>query len=212
MFAARNALMTADSLVKRSYSHTFSGSTKPSEMFDVFYNAGAGATSVASGVLREGNSTASNATYITNTVWGVEMATDTYSSGVVNADLVTTDRAIGPSMSNADGSMAVFAYVRGNSSAAGIQTFKGGVRTGRATLGGLYSTNPGDVIELVSTESGGIYTYTVWKNGSATALAWTDSTGIIDAPVRWPGGAFVHIYLGAQYASPGISGYSAADT
>lgn len=52
--------------------------------------------------------------------------------------------------------------------------------------------------------------YTVYKNGSATALTWTDSTSVIGTPGRHPGGVFRHAYSGGQFTSPGIHAYAAA--
>lgn len=197
---------------KKSFSYTFSGTTKPAGIIDVALNSGASnTTTVASGIIREGSSTATNGTYYTLAIWGVMMNTSYYTSSVTNGLLANSDRAMGPAMSDATGTNVVFATVRGNSGNTTIATSISGVVTTQATSGSIFSNSSSDVIGLVPTVSGGIYTYTLYKNGVATALAWTDSTNIIGTPGRYPGGAFRHLFSSGQYSSPGIRAYAAAD-
>lgn len=197
---------------KKTFSYTFSGTTKPAEIIDVALNAGASnTTTVASGIIREGSSTATNGTYYTLSIWGVLMNTSYYTSAVTNGLIQNSDRAMGPAMSDATGANVVFATIRGNSGNSVISTGIGGTVTSRASSSTVFSNSTSDVITLVPTVSGGIYTYTVYKNGTATALTWTDSGSVIGVPGRYPGGVFRHVYSSSQFLSPGIRAYAAAD-
>lgn len=197
---------------KKAYSFTFSGTTKPAGIIDVALNSGASnTTTVASGIIREGNSTAVNGTYYTLSIWGVLMNSSYYKSSVTNGLIANTDRAMGPAMSNATGTTVVYAVIRGNSGSSTIATAIGGTITIQSTTTTVFSNASTDVISLVPTISGGIYTYTVHKNGTATSLTWTDSTNIIGIPGKYPGGVFRHVYSSGQFLSPGIRAYAAND-
>jgi hypothetical protein len=196
---------------KKSYNYTFSGTTKPAGIIDVAINAGAGTTSVSGGIIREGNSTASNGTYHTASIWGNVMNTSYYTVSATNGALSTTNRGFGPGMSDSAGTKIVYVIVCSNTSAATIQTFVSGTVTTQASLAGLYATTSTDIITLVPTVSAGLYTYTVYKNGSVTALTWTDSSSVVGLPGRYPCGVFKHIYSSGQFTSPGIRAYAAAD-
>jgi|GEM_PF-3158407 len=195
---------------KQSYSYTFSGTTKPPEIIDVALNSGAGIpTTVSGGVIREPNSATSNNTYYTAAIWGVQMGTNYYSSSVKNGNLNATNRYIGAGMSNADGSVVVFCRVPAQAGyAANIMTAIGGVITSQASQN--VSVGSSQVIDLIPTISGGVYTYTLYVNG-ASKFSWTDSSGVIGAPGKYPCGIFGHIYSSGQYGSPGISAYATAD-
>ncbi len=207
MFFARTTMMGAP---KKTMSFTFSGTTKPAGLTDIALTTGAGGTTVASGILREGNSSTSNGTYFTLTQWGFQMETPIYISTVTNGGLSSTDRGIGAAMSDATGSKVIYCLFHGNSQPAAIETHISGVRASRATLSGNFIA-AGNTISLVPSVSGGIYTYTVHKNGSPIALSWTDSGGLIGTPGPYPGAVFKHIYSGGQFGSPGVSGYNVAD-
>lgn len=217
MLAARNAMITPNAgVLKQSYSYAFSGTTKPASIIDVALNANASnVTTVASGVIREGNNAGTtNGFYYTLSLWGVQMATNYYTSSVTNGLLQNTDRAVGPAMSDATGSKVIFTSHPGTSGNATIITVIGGVMTTRFTSSSATyrSSSSTDVLAIIPSVSGGIWTYQAYKNGSALAgMSWTDSLNEFGTPGVYPGGVFRHTYSVGQYGSPGIKAYAAAD-
>lgn len=199
---------------KQLFSMVFSGTIKPSGIIDIPLTTGASnATTMSSGILREGNSIASNGSYYTLSLWGVETSTDFYTSSVTNGLIASTDRAMGPALSNSDGSKVICSLHTGNAGSSTITTFIGGVMTHRftSTSATFRSSSSTDVMTLVPSVSGGVWTYTVYKNGTALAMSWTDTAGDFGAPGKYPSGMFRHTYSTGQYVSPGIRAYSAAD-
>lgn len=185
--------------------------TKPAGIVDVAITVGAGASTVAANVLTESNSSASNGSYFSAAVFPDQMATNLYVPRIRNAYRNTSDRGIGCGMSNASGTSIVYFIMAGNSTAATIQTWAGGTRTNQASLGGLFSTSSADMLSLVPAVESGHYRYTVYKNGSATALTWLDSTDVIGVPGKYPCGTFRHSYSSGQFVSQGIGALYAAD-
>jgi len=211
MFAARNVMFTAG-VAKKSYSYTFSGTTKPAAIIDIAINTGAGATTVSGGVIREGNSTAKDGTYHTASIWGVRMGTSYYRSIVTSGNLNSTNRLIGVGMSDATGQNIVYCVVPSQNAgytSAIITRIAGGARMNRSTSTSTY-VNGTQTVALVPTISAGIYTYTVYVNNVAK-FSWTDNNSAFGTPGKYPCGIFGHIYSSAQYVSPGISAYAAAD-
>lgn len=204
--------MFTEQVLKKSYSYTFSGTTKPASIIDVAVDTGAGTTTVSGGVIREGNSKTTNATYFTASIWGVQMGTNYYSSTVNSGNLNSTNRFVGVGMSDATGDNIIFCAVpsqNGGYTSIISTRIAGGARTTRATSTSTYVSGT-QTVALIPTISAGVYTYTVYVN-NVSKFSWTDSGGVFGVPGKYPCGMFGHIYSSAQYGSPGISAYAAAD-
>lgn len=92
-------------------------------------------------------------------------------------------------------------------SACQIQTKVGTVLTSRATAD--VTSVAGDRIGcLVSVNSSGQRVYTVFKNGVAQALTWTDTTNVI-TPGPWCGPAFGAQWSSGYFGSMGATGFMA---
>lgn len=203
------------SVTKRSVGLTFAASTVPPSTVVVPLNAGAPTTVAvdSSGRMQEGNSGTSGSPFLTATLWGEVMNTDFYDSSVQNANVATTDRAIGAGLSNSDGTRIIFFFMAGNTNAARIQTLIGGVLADRGTSAAVYSASGADILTLRPAIAGADIVWTVYKGGVPTAVTWTDTNGATFGwPGRYPCGIFRHFYQGGtQYKSPGIRSWSAND-
>lgn len=184
----------------------------PSGTVSVALNSGAGSVQASSNTLQEGNSAASNSGYYTAAVLPEAMATDVFSVEATVGALsgAAGDRGVGPGVFSADGSVGVMTFVPASSGTAYIHSRSGGAFTQRASLGSQ-TANTGALIKLVPTVSAGVVTWTVWLNGVATSLTWTDSGHLVDLPGRHPAAVFRHQYNFAQYPSRGVSALTAAD-
>lgn len=211
MFGLARRGTIATSRLKGKSIEYLSFPSKPAGIVDVAMTAGAGASLVSSNVLTEGNSSASGGTYFSAAVFPDEMNTSLYAPRVRNANRAVSDRGIGCGMSNSSGTSIVYFIMSGNSVAATIQTWVGGTRTNQVSQGSLFSSSNADWLSLVPSIESGHYRYTVYKNGSATALTWLDSTDVIGIPGKYPCATFRHSYSGGQFASPGITSLTAAD-
>lgn len=214
MFAARNTLFArtaVDGLT--SFSFSPSGTTKPPGIVDVLMTAGAGASIVTSSTFVEGTSSNSNGGYNSALVMPEQMASSIFSVTVTVGALGTAanNRAVGPGIFSADGTVGVFARLASLSSTATLNTWSGGTETARSTLGSQRA-NTGDTITLTVEVSGGVATWTVTKNGSAlgSGLSWTDSSHLIDLPGNHPAIAFRHQYSASHFISRGVTTISAA--
>lgn len=210
MGLSRRGAIAASRLKGKSITYA-SFPTKPVGIVDVAITSGAGVSGVASNVLTETNSTAVNGQYFSAAVFPDEMATNLYVPRVRNANRNSSDRGIGCGMSNNTGNRIVYFIMSSNSTAATIQTWVGGTRTVQVSLGGLFSTSASDWLSLVPSIDSGFYRYTVNKNGSATALTWLDSAGVIGTPGRFPAAAFRHSYSSGQFVSQGIAALEVMD-
>lgn len=207
-------VVAAAKAVGISVSLTFSGTTKPAAFVDVGLGANAPtSTTMSGGILKENAPAAVDGTYYTITIWGDQMGTTFYSSEVTNgASGPSSDRGIGPGMANAAGTLALFAIVFANTTAARLFFWNGTTLTQVGTTQATFSSSGTDTLKLVPSLSAGVWTYTLWKNGVATTVAWTDSSAQFSPPPKYPCGAFRRIRsAGAAYPSPGIKAYAAVD-
>lgn len=206
---------TSDGLASLDYP-SFAASTLPTGLIAVpmsganTFASGTSITVSATGVMREPNSANVNAAYYSTGVFAEQMASGLYSVTVGNAALVNNSQGIGAGMSNADGSIQVFVIVCTNTTSARIYTWVAGVLTQVGTTSSTVSSSASDKLALVPSLSGGIYTYTLYKNGAPTACVFTDSSAVIGVPGRHPVAAFKRTYSSGQAASPGIKSLSAA--
>lgn len=206
--ARRGALAASGASPKKTISYTFT--SKPAGTLDVAIDANAGASAINSNALREGASGTAGQYYLSAAVMPDVMST-LYSTTVTNAAQSTSRRGMGPGCFSADGTKGVFAILKGNTGAAAIYSWVGGAYAVQANQSGLYSTASTDQIALVPSVSAGVITWTVVKNGTPTALTWTDSGHLVDLPGTHPAACFLHEYSGYQFYSPGISALAAAD-
>lgn len=212
---AASAVVAASGLSSMSYA-SFTASTKPTGVVDAQFSGsltfatGLSITVDSSSRLVEPNSGTTNGTYLSGAIFPEVMADGLYQVTVTNALISNSDRGIGPGMCNSDGSVAVFAIICGNTTPARMYSYVGGTLTQQGTTASTYSTSNTDLLKLVPSLSGGIYTWTLYKNGTATACTWTDSAGLVGAPPKHPTACFRHVYSSGQSASPGIKAISAA--
>lgn len=115
----------------------------------------------------------------------------------------STDRGYGPGYSNGDGSIAVFATCF-QSGSGRLFTAIGGTITQRSTGSTATSATGTDVIDIRYAVSGSDIVYTVYKNGTATNLTWTDTdAAIVGIPGRYPIDVLRSIRTaGTNYQSP----------
>lgn len=121
-----------------------------------------------------------------------------------------TDGAGGDGITN-----LVWLRVRGQSLAPVIGTKSGlivaGAGTDRAS-GSNALVAPGDTISLEISESGGIYTYTGFKNENPTPLCvWTDSTAAFGVPGKAWGCGGQGVFSGSWFPSLGVAAMACAD-
>lgn len=188
--------------------------TKPGGL-DVLQTAGAGAATVASNTLTEGNSSTSTGGYNSAFVFPEDMAITTTISVTVTVGalgVAANNRAVGPGVFSADGTKGVFVRFASASSTASLITWLAGAETSRTTS--TQVANTGDTVTLTGTLSGGVWTWTVKKNGGAdiAALTWADSSHLADLPGTRPAAAFRHQFSASQFPSRGISALTAAAT
>lgn len=199
--------LSATSTLTESF--TFSGSTKPSGIIDSSSNGTVSLTTsiVVSGNLIEGTSTpTTNGTWYGVALWPDPSVTVLQTCSVIvgNQHVTLTNPASGVAVgfdsSGTNGVIAVMAT--GTTTGAQIITKVGStwtVRTSTAT-----SAATGDVLKLVTTVSTGIYTYTLYQNGTSI-ISWTDSGSVI-TPAKYWGAGFLHIRTGGmEQSSHGVS-------
>lgn len=196
---------------KRTVSYPSPFAALPAKGFDVAMTSGAGATAITSSALRESGSIVSDGTYYSAFVFPEVMHTGVFSVTCGNAALQTSDRGIGAGVFSGDGTKGVFFIMCGNSVSCRIKTYLSGTISDQGTFANTFSTSGSDLLQLRPSLSSGVYTWTVYKNGSATACTWTDSSHVIDLPGRRFGACFRHNYSNGQFSSPGIKSMAAAD-
>lgn len=130
---------------------------------------------------------------------------------VGSLDSAANNRAVGPGIFSPDGSSGIYVRFASASSTASLITWNGTVETTRTSLGSQVA-NTGDTITLTGTLSGGVWTWTVKKNGGADigSLTWADSGHAIDLPGSKVGVAFRHQYSGSNFYSRGVTNITAA--
>ncbi len=186
--------------------------TVPAGTVNVALNNGAGAVQASSNTLQEGSCTASNATYRSAAVLPDSMATDLFWVEVKVGALsgAAGDRNVGAGVFSADGTKGVVTLWPASSNTATIYSWAGGTLTQQASLGSQVA-NTDALIRLVPSVSGGVVTWTVYLNGTPTALTWTDSSHVVDLPGRHPAAGFRRAYNFGQYPSRGVAALTAAD-
>lgn len=186
--------------------------TVPAGTVNVAITSGAGAVQASSNTLQEGNCLASNGPYYSAAVLPDSMATDLFSVEVTVGALsgAASDRGVGAGVFSADGTVGVATIWQASSSTAVIRSWSGGSFTTQASLGSQ-TANAGALIKLVPSVSAGVVTWTVYLNGVATSLTWTDSAHLVDLPGRHPAAMFRRAYNFGQYPSRGVAALTAAD-
>ena len=184
----------------------------PAGTVNVALDNGAGAVRSSSNTLQEGNCSASNSTYRSAAVLPDSMATDLFWVEVKVGALsgAAGDRNVGAGIFSADGTKGVVTLWPASSNTATIYSWAGGTLTQQASLGSQVA-NTGALIRLVPSVSGGVVTWTVYLNGTPTALTWTDSSHVVDLPGRHPAAGFRRAYNAGQYPSRGVAALTAAD-
>ncbi|WP_319456855.1 MULTISPECIES: GH39 family glycosyl hydrolase [unclassified Mycobacterium] len=206
--AAASGAGSVATALKIAATYVFTGSTKPTTLFTTFASSSFGGDySVSSGVanISAGPSTGAGV-FFTGGIYKTPMIGPTHYSEVQwQGDGSSTDRGNGVAVaSNAAGSACVLATGRSwaGSTATQIFTLAGGTLTSRASGTTTWTTN--DKMRIVVTESGGVYTYTVFKNGTTTGISWTDS-GAAHTPGNYCGFALQGITSGGiTYTPSGI--------
>lgn len=187
-------------------------SGKPGGMVDVALTAGAGPTVVTSNTLREGNSTASNGGYNSVAIMPDSMAIATSISITVTVgslSVVANNRSVGPGIFSADGSRGIYLRFASQSATATLNTWVSGTGETPQKTSTQVAT-AGDTLTLTGTLSGGVWTWTVKKNGTdIPAFTWSDSAHVIDLPGVKPGIAFRHQYAAGQAPSRGVTNITA---
>lgn len=188
--------------------------TVPTGTVNVACTVGAGVVAATSGALREGNSTGGNGTYISLAVLPDDMGLDDFSTTVTNAGLdSSSDRGAGGGNASADGTVAVFAVLSGTGKgvAGQIYTWVGGMLTGQASQSSVTWVKNNTIELRPAVDADDVVTWTLYKNGVATALTWTDEDHLVDLPGSHPALGFRHQYSSGQYSGPGISALVAQD-
>lgn len=186
-----------------SASYTF-GSVMPTE-----FSAFGDGFNVSGGVVQEKASPNAYGYYYSGGVYRTPMGSPLHSAKVTMAlEAASTDRGagvvVGADSPTCNSAVLVIGSVWDSPSATRIFSKVGAAYVEQATDGTRWTN--GDQMECrVTRSSGGIYTYTVFKNGSATGLAWTDS-GRVVIPGRYSGFGFRHAYTIFQWYSQGIKG------
>jgi len=202
------ASFTGNTPISVSYSAPFA--SVPTGMVTV-RSAGSGNIGLNGSNLREGTAGASAFTYHIGILADV-LGSSKFFTEVGAAGTNGTDRGIGAGASNDDGSLMVFCYAIGNGGAAAIYTKIGSTWTSRATDTSVQITALNDKIRLVPSVSAGVVTWTVYKNGVATSLTWTDSGHLADLPGTRPCIAFRHYdSFVTNYYSQGINSILATE-
>ena len=178
---------------------------------NVAMTTGAGTARVASNVMYENNSTASNATYYSAYVFPETMHTPLFSMTATNNAASTTSRGIGAGMFSDDGTKGVFVIICGNTTNCRIFSYSSGTVTAQGTASSQFSTTSGDLIKLQPSISSGVVTWSVYKNGTLLTCTWTDSSHVMDLPGRRFAACFRHEYNTGQFSSPGIKAMAAQD-
>lgn len=156
--------------------------------------------------MREGNNvTNTSGSHYTAGVFPETMIDGRYEVKIGNAQIATSSRGIGGGYCNSDRTKMVFFIICGNTTACRIFTYVSGTLTPVGTTQNTFVTSSSDTAALRYAISGSDIVYTVYKNGSATTVTWTDTGGAtIGTPGRKPMVAFRHEYSGGNFASPGI--------
>jgi hypothetical protein len=218
MFAARNAAVTAS---KKQYAYSFANNIKPNGMVEDATRSEMIPVNAASGRLLEKAATGGGTSH-----WYVQypglMGTRRYrATTTVGPSSPNTNRGClvwvgGQDGSGGDGiTNCVWLRVRGTTGLAVVIGTKNGLLTGTVVnqvSGANGSCASGDLISLEISESGGVYTYTGYKNGVALSGAtWTDSTNVIGVPGRAWGGGGMGIFSGGWFGSLGVSAIECHD-
>lgn len=193
--------------------HSFADG-KPPGTVDVIVTAGAQPSVISGVALREGAMSSGSGGYNSHAVMPYSMAiTATISVTVTvgSLDAAANNRAVGPGIFSSDGSSGIYVRFASASSTASLITWNGTAETTRTSLGSQVA-NTGDTITLTGTLSGGVWTWTVKKNGGADigSLTWADSGHAIDLPGSKVGVAFRHQYSGSNFYSRGVTNIAAA--
>jgi len=208
--AARAGAAAAARIAKKTIAYP-SFTQVPAGTTDIAVTPGAGPVTFNTNRLVEGNSTATSGAYHSVAAMPDVMSTNFFSATVTNANASTTSRGMGAAVISADGTKVLMCVLSGNTATAKIISWTGaGTETTQASAS-VFSNSSSDTIELRPSVSGGVVTWTVYKNGVATALTWTDSGHLLDLFGARPGCAFRHEYSGNQFPGPGVKALTAAD-
>lgn len=216
MFAASKTLLTRPTtapgggLGSTSYA---SFPTKPTGSIDVLQTSGAGAAVVSGTTLTEGNSITTSGSYNSALVLPDVMNANTTISVTITVGALSSaanNRQVGAGVFSADGTKGVYVRFASQSANAILAIWSGGAETQETSLASQVAT-AGDTLTLTGTLSGGVWTWTVSKNGGAaiSGLTWADSAHVMDLPGNHPAMMFRHNYSGGQFPSRGVSALSA---
>lgn len=218
--------VSSPSSEKQSISLTFSGSTLPAQIPAANFWSGIDTTgtgtqqplTVASGVLNNASAptTATNGNFGSGHGCTVTMATHLHSASATGNNVHTgaypQAMGVGVGGSNATFATGVLGFgstFTGTNSTV-ISTIISGVIAVQASSSTL-AWSIGDVLTLQITEAGTVYTYTILKNGTPSAVTWTDSSVII-TPGLYVSPAFMGLRSsGVWHPAQGATTFSASD-
>lgn len=186
---------------QRIYSHTFSGTTKPS----TFTDFGAVSYYVQFSQAFNGNPSV-DGWYYSGAVYNLDqLSADHISEVTLGAGGLSYDRSVMP-LVRCDPAGANWAGATMHLGNCQIISCVGGVLAQRAT-GGI-GAGASDRLGIKAVGS----TYTILKNGVDTGVTWTDDTGLIPVTNKRTGFGFQHARSGgAFYGTAGISFWSGSD-
>lgn len=210
---------------KLSQDYTLSGTTKPTGFVDISSQIASpgtndlAASTVASGTLDEGtNASAGNITAYMITLLPDQTTTVLQDVKVTVGALHTNATNIGQgcacafngTTASADGVFCIGVGSTGGSFIEQIYSKVGNTITPQASQSSGTIT-AADVFEVKMTVASSIYTYTLYKNGTATGLSWTDSSSVI-TPGKYGGAAFMNSKTsGTDHNSRGVTRIQLAD-
>lgn len=165
-------------------------------------------TIISSTTIREGGMTGgsggSNSHAVMPETFGITTSISV-SVTVGSLDSAANNRAVGPGVFSSDGTKGVYIRFCAASGTCALYSYQSGTETLQKTATNV--ANSGTVITLTATLSGGVWTWTVKKDGGAdiAAYTWADSAHVIDLPGSKIGMAFRTQRSGSNYYSRGIT-------
>ncbi len=219
MFAAKDLLLTRPTAAPPGGGGVGSASyasfpSVPAGTVHVAVTTGAGVPAIVSGTtLQEGNSILTNGGYNSHFVLPDIMAVTTVISVTITVgalSVAANNRGVGPGVFSSDGTKGVYFRFNSQSATATLVSFQSGAETTQMSLASQVAV-PADTLTLTGTLSGGVWTWTVKKNGGAdiSGLTWPDSGHVIDLPGNRVGASFRHQYASGQAPSRGVAALSA---
>lgn len=206
-----NTFPVTTEAVPVTFTHTWVASTKPATIPDFGQQHLGPYTVIASATVQSGDAPTSNS----NAYYGGGVV-NTPTSSVLHSCTVEIGGAGGGSSlrkagAAVGGSDAAFTNGVlgigcgfGDANATQILQKVGGTFTTRASSTTTWQS--GDILKLEITVSGGIYTYSIYKNGGTTAVCtWVDNTAL-HTPGPYGGFGLRAEYASGQYRSPGVRG------